>query len=124
MVFIEPEARAEGRIRLASSLAKRFNALLIGLSATGMPPPVVADGMVLDEPTEADVELSKAKLDEHGNWFRGIAGGELPQLEWRSAVDLPIEALTREARSADLVIIGQTKTLGPPTAPLIPAQRS
>jgi nucleotide-binding universal stress UspA family protein len=120
MVFIEADAYPEPRVRLAANLAKQFNAMLIGLSATGMPPPVVAGGMVLDQPTEWDVKLSRAKLDERGNWFRGIAGDDQRQLEWRSVVEIPIEALTREARNADLVIIGQVKMPGSAYATLNP----
>jgi nucleotide-binding universal stress UspA family protein len=112
IVYVEADAMPEQRLRLAVSLADKFNARLIGLSALAVPPPVVADGMVMEESTEVDIELMKAKLADKASWFRGIAGGDQRRLEWRSMLDFPIEALAGEARGADLVIIGQVKALG------------
>jgi nucleotide-binding universal stress UspA family protein len=107
MVYVAADAMPEQLVRLGVSLADRFNAVLIGLSARAMPPPVVADGMVIDEPTDVDIGLIGAKLADKGKWFTGIAGGEQRRVEWRFSLDLPIVALTREARSADLVLLGQ-----------------
>jgi nucleotide-binding universal stress UspA family protein len=112
MVYVEADAAPERRVRLAASLADQFNAMLIGVSALAVPPPVMADGMVMDEWTDEDIELMRAKLADKGNWFRGIAGGDHRRLDWHAALDFPAEALTRAARSADLVIIGQVKAVG------------
>ena len=112
MVYVEADPTPKQRVRLAASLADRFGAMLIGVSALAVPPPIVADGMVIDELTDTDIGLMRAKLADKGNWFRGIARGDPQRLEWRPVLDLPIEALTREARSADLVIIGQVKAPG------------
>ena len=112
MVYVEADATPERRVRLASSLADRFGAVLTGMSAVGVPLPIVADGMVIAEWTVEDVELMQAKLADKGNWFRGIAGGDHRRLDWHVALDFPAEALTRAARSADLVIIGQMKAAG------------
>ena len=54
LVYVEADTKPEQRVRLAASLADRFTAKLIGLSALAIPPPVVADGMVMAEVTEAD----------------------------------------------------------------------
>ena len=62
MVYVEAYGSPEQRVRLTAGLADEFNAMLIGLSALAAPPPVVADGMVMDEPTDADIELMRAKL--------------------------------------------------------------
>ena len=112
MVYVEADATPEHRVRLAATLADKFNSRLIGLSALGVPPPIVANGMVLDEPTSIDIDLMRAKLANKGGWFNRIAGDDQRRIEWRSALDLPIEAVTREARSADLVVIGQMKATG------------
>lgn len=112
MVYVEADGVPEQRVRLAANLADKFNAMLIGLSALAVPPPMVADGVVMDEPTDADIELLKAKLADRGEWFRGIAGGDRRRLEWRPVLDLPLEALAREARAADLVVIGRVKAPG------------
>ena len=51
-------------------------------------------------------------MQTKASWFNSIAGGDQQRIEWRSSLDLPIEAVTREARSADLVVIGQMKATG------------
>jgi len=112
MVCVEADATPERRVRLAASLADKFAAMLIGVSALAIPPPVVADGMVMAESTDDDIELMRAKLADKGNWFRRVAGGDHRRLDWHAALDFPAEALTRAARSADLVIIGQMKAPG------------
>jgi nucleotide-binding universal stress UspA family protein len=112
MVYVEADARPERRVRLAAMLADKFSATLTGVSALAVPPPVVADGMVIAESTVEDIELMRAKLAYKGDWFRGIAGGDHRRLDWHTALDFPAEALMRAARSADLVIIGQVKAPG------------
>jgi hypothetical protein len=120
MAYVEAYARPEQRVRLDAELAAAFNAQLIGLSALAIPPPTVADGMVLADPTEVDIKLMQATLAEKGEWFGRLAGGDSRKPEWRSALDFPINVLTREARCADLVMIGQKRgpgkwgTLSPP----------
>src|SRR6516225_8325399 len=74
MVYVEADATPERRVRLAASLADKFAAMLIGVSALAIPPPVVADGMVMAASTDDDIELMRAKLADKGNWFRRVAG--------------------------------------------------
>ena len=50
----------------------------------------------------------KAKLTNAGSWFRDIAGKHR-KTEWRQFLEFPVDVLPREARSADLIIIGNTK---------------
>ena len=112
MVYVDPDGTPEGRVRVAADLADKFNALLIGLSAIAIPPPMLANGMVIDGPTETDFELMRAKLARNGAWFSSTAAAPHRKLEWRSEIDLPGQSLARHARAADLVVIGATKTPG------------
>jgi nucleotide-binding universal stress UspA family protein len=112
MVYIEADAVPEQRVRVAADLANRFNGTLIGLSALSLPPPVVADGVVMSYVTDADFELLRARLAETEKCFRSIVGSDPRRIEWRARQDIPNEALPREARSADLVVIGRTKAAG------------
>jgi nucleotide-binding universal stress UspA family protein len=107
MVYVEAYEKPEQRVRLAAELAAAFNAQLIGLSALAIPPPTVADGMVLADPTEVDIKLMRATLAEKEEWFGRLVGGDSRKLEWRAALDFPLDVLAREARCADLVVIGQ-----------------
>jgi hypothetical protein len=91
--------------RLAASLADKFNANLIGLSALVIPPPFVFEGAVIQQATEDAILRITATLEAEGDWFRGIAAANHPRLEWRPILDYPNDALAREARSADLIVI-------------------
>jgi hypothetical protein len=112
MVYVEVYARPDQRVRLAAELAARFEAQLIGLSASAIPPPTVANGMVLAGRTESDIKLMQATLAEKEAWFCGLADNNSRKPEWRSALDFPGKVLAREARAADLVVIGQKAEWG------------
>ena len=106
MVYVESEGIPEQRVRIAAELAKKFDAALIGFSARAVPPPFVAEGVIIEEVTESDVAEMRTELAKRGNWFRGVAG-DGKDIEWRTALDFPDDALAREARCADLVIMEQ-----------------
>jgi nucleotide-binding universal stress UspA family protein len=106
MVYVDVDGIHEQRVRIASQVAVRFGAALIGLSARAIPPPFVAEGVIIEEATEADIEQMRAELERRGDWFRGVAGG-VKDVEWRTALDFPGDVLTEEARCADLIVIGQ-----------------
>jgi nucleotide-binding universal stress UspA family protein len=107
MVYVDIEGIPEQRVRIASELARKFDAALIGFSARAVPPPFVAEGVIIEETTEADIKQLQAALAKRGDWFRSTAGLDRQDVEWRTALDFPADALAREARSADLVIMEQ-----------------
>jgi hypothetical protein len=49
-----------------------------------------------------------ATLTAKGDWFRNIADHQ--RIEWRQVLDYPADALAREARGADLVVIGAAES--------------
>jgi len=61
-------------------------------------------------------------LAAKGNWFRNIAAIDHQRIEWRPILDYPADALAREARSADLVVTGQTKGPGDSFGSLDPGE--
>jgi len=108
MVFVDPGETAKDRITAAVELATRFNSLLIGLaawplrkdevlepSAVGFPP--------TDRSREDRIQEQLARL---GETFRRLAEKNPHGIEWRSSVHFPREVIAREARAADLVVIG------------------
>ena len=107
MVYIDTDGIPEQRVRIAADLAAKFDAALIGFSARAVPPLFVAEGVIIEEATEADIKQIQAGLAKRGDWFRGVVAADRPDVEWRTALDFPVEALAREARCADLVIMGQ-----------------
>jgi hypothetical protein len=116
MVQVGFDAATEGRVRLAAGLvADRFEATLIGIAACAPRPPFVRGGVALAPLlTEDNLDELKVALDKREHWFRSIAAKGSRQVEWRSALDLPTEFLAREARAADLVIIGRQHLLEDP----------
>ena len=58
MAYVEADGMPEQRVRLAASLADKFNATLIGLSALG--PPLLGEGVVFQEVTESDIKEMRA----------------------------------------------------------------
>jgi nucleotide-binding universal stress UspA family protein len=95
------------RTELALNLAQRFDATLIGIAAWKPPPHFVAEGVIIDPKVgAADLVRMRTELDELGARFRARTGNR-QRLEWRSLVDLPTDAMTREARAADLIIVGR-----------------
>lgn len=107
MVYVDFDDNSENRIRAAADLAARFNALLIGVGAW----PLRKSGPAL-ETSSASAERDRLqtvmqRLDGLGQDFRTAAGKIVGQTEWRSFPHLPREVLGREARAADILVIGK-----------------
>ena len=111
MVYVDADDAPERRVRLAAGLADKFSATLTGMSALAIEP-FVAEGVVIEDMTEAAVNEATEKLAGRDKWFRAIAGADHRKLDWRSMMEFPTDALAREARSADLVVIGQARGTG------------
>jgi nucleotide-binding universal stress UspA family protein len=108
MVYVNADHVSKQFVSVAADVAKKFSANLIGLSALAFVPPFVAQGVVIvDNPSELDIALMKAKLAEAESKFRAAAGSDR-QIEWRSALETPTDTLISEARCADLIVIEKT----------------
>jgi hypothetical protein len=75
IVFVEPDGTPELRVQLAASLADKFRATLIGISACATTPSSRQYGLIR-VPIPVDIDLMKAKLAKQGEWFRSIADGD------------------------------------------------
>ena len=60
MVYVDIDAIPEQRVRIASEIATKLNAALIGFSARAVPPLFVAEGVIIEEATEADIKQMHA----------------------------------------------------------------
>jgi nucleotide-binding universal stress UspA family protein len=110
MVHLDSDDDTDGRMSLASDLARRFDAALIGVSAWAPRPAFVVDSAVIEfVPDIADLQVMEDLLKARGERFRAVAGAAVRTVEWRSALELPTEFVVREVRSADLMIIGSTR---------------
>jgi nucleotide-binding universal stress UspA family protein len=109
MVHVELAEPRDERIRLAAGLSSRFHSTLIGATAWEPTPPLTYGGVIVDTaPTEGLLQEMSDRLAQVGEHFRKVAGPGQPT-EWRSAIDSPTDFLLREARAADLIIIGRDR---------------
>jgi nucleotide-binding universal stress UspA family protein len=108
MVYVNVDRVSKALVSVGADLADKFSAKLIGLSALAIVPPVVAEGVVVvDHASEPEIAQMKKSLAEAGENFRAAAGAKR-ETEWRSALEIPTDTLIRQARCADLVIIGKS----------------
>ena len=110
LVYVDLDGKIDGRIQLAAGLADRFHSHLIGVASWMARPPFIVEGVTIDpEPTEEGYEEMRAVLSRREKEFRDCVGGGRSQVEWRSSLDFPTEFVAREARAADLVIVGRNQ---------------
>jgi nucleotide-binding universal stress UspA family protein len=111
LVYVESGSTpSESRIDIASALARRLNATLIGLAAQAVHPPMVdpfGGAVLVGEMVAAEEDQIRSELVAAERKFRLHPGLQEPAYEWRAYVDLPAQVLAREARSADLIIVGR-----------------
>jgi nucleotide-binding universal stress UspA family protein len=106
LVHVDWNTGSDDRIRLAANLADRFGALLIGVA--GWVPGrerAALSHAELDQP-EKRLKWITAELERLGERFREVAGVTGQPPEWRESFNFPREVIAREARAADLVVIG------------------
>jgi nucleotide-binding universal stress UspA family protein len=112
MVHLDAERDSESRVQVALALAHRFQAALIGVAGLALRPRFVAGGIaVYSEPTSDELQKMNALLDDLGRRFLG-KGKHVAHIEWRSALESSSELVAREARAADLIILGPRRTAG------------
>jgi nucleotide-binding universal stress UspA family protein len=109
MVHVDPERTNAQIVRIEAQLADRFNARLIGVSALPIRLPVVANGMVVDTVSEAEITQMTSRLQEKESWFRQTVGNARQVIDWRSELDFPTEFLVSQARCADLVVVNPNR---------------
>ena len=110
LVHIDPGRRCAVRVEVAIRLARQHDAHLVALHAIA---PFEPSGYVLAEMGSAVIEAQKhaatAELARtEGEFSKQASAAGLRNIEWRTAIDDPVDAMTLHARYADLVVIGQT----------------
>jgi nucleotide-binding universal stress UspA family protein len=122
MVHVDVDAELGARVRIAAELARRFDAHLIGVGGWAPMSVFLAEQAKSDPaPSEPHLQDMKSLLDLKGRQFCAAIGGERRRVEWRSMLDFPTDAMLREARAADLVIVGNAAENRDPFRALDPA---
>ena len=111
LVYIEADREQTNLVHVAADIAARYGSAITGLSALGIRPPFVADGVVIDVGGEAEIEQMKLLLATRETWFRRVAKERGQAAEWRQGVESPTARLIRETAGADLIVV--TPSRGP-----------
>ena len=107
MVHVDVDAELGGRVSVAADLAERFHAHLIGVAGWAPMSLFLAEQARNDAaPPDFHLQDMKTLLDQKGKQFHAAVRKLNGRAEWRSELDFPTEVVAREARAADLVIIG------------------
>jgi len=111
-LIVQADADEDGRARiaLAAGVARQFGALLIGVAARDLMPPVTAPvvGPVVVAALLATQEKDIRKhLDAAEQQFWAATAKQDQRTSWRSAIDNPARVFARESRAADLIVVGR-----------------
>ncbi len=99
---------APDRIRLAAGLARRFGATLTGAAAHKVPAPIlVRDVYDAVEQEERNAARVRGILEQAHALFKRCVGDDI-RTEWRAELVDPVAHLVRQARAADLVVVGRS----------------
>lgn len=96
-VFVDSAQQAEEQVRVARDVANKSGASIIGVSAFAIEPPLVAEGVIVQETTADDAKRMKAALAGKEEWFRAVLGLPKDRVEWRWALEYPTTFLANEA---------------------------
>jgi nucleotide-binding universal stress UspA family protein len=111
MVHVDTDHDSEQTVELAIALAERFQAALIGVAGCALWPAFMTGDVRLTNANQYDFQKVMARFEQRGKQFCA-RGRHLKQTEWRSVLESPGELLLREARAADLLIIGRRRSTG------------
>lgn len=107
MVSVDPGRTAAERVRLAAGLAERFEATLAGVAARDIDVPgPVGDTVAAQAAYEGEMAELATELDRAMAMFERNARAA-PRTGWRQAAAAPDTFLIRQARGADLVVVGR-----------------
>jgi nucleotide-binding universal stress UspA family protein len=108
MVQVDVTGELNGRIRVAGKLADRFQSHLIGICSWLPRPPFTIEGVAIDPVLTAEEQTERIRiLERRGQAFAAAVGLDERRVEWRCSHEFPSEYIAREARAADLLIIGR-----------------
>jgi len=110
LVHVDIGERSSARVGVAIRLAQQHDAHLVALHAIA---PSEPPGYMMAAVSPAIIEAQKAMVANElarteGEFNKQVSAAGFRNVEWRSAVDDTVDAMTLHARYADLLVIGQT----------------
>ena len=108
MVHVDVVGELGAHVKVAGELATRFRAHLIGISGWSPTSVFLAEEAVQDPiPSIPPLQEMRSILDAKGQQFYAAFDIDGQTVEWRSGLDFPSDYIAREARAADLLVIGR-----------------
>ena len=107
MVSLALDQPNAARLAIASQIAERFDAGMIGIVASTFSPPLYfttgEQAQIVIDQEEASIKRRMAELETQ---FREAVKHRARHVEWRSAIDFPARYVLAQARSADIIVSG------------------
>jgi nucleotide-binding universal stress UspA family protein len=92
---------------VAGDPAKRFGARVVGIAASDLRPPLYfAEGSYAQKLLDDEAAAIGRRLSELETEFRTSVEKRAKSVEWRSAQALPVPYVLRQARAADVLLVG------------------
>ena len=123
MVSLALDRPNDACLAVAGDLAERFEARVIGIAASDLRPPLYfADGGAGQKLFDEEAAAIRRRLSELEAEFRAGVEKRAKALEWRSTQALPVPYVLRQARRADILVVGaRSETLVDPCAAADPS---
>ena len=108
MVCLALDRSNDARLEVAGQLAERFGAHVIGVTAGEFSPPLYfTDGAQAQRLLDEGQAAIKGRVAEVEAEFRAAMQNRAAAVEWRSAEDFPTRFIVRQARAADIIVVGE-----------------
>jgi nucleotide-binding universal stress UspA family protein len=97
----------DARLGVATQLAERFGARVIGVAAAEFSPPLYfTDGEPAQRLIDQGWAALKSRLKDLEGEFRAAMQNRAVEAEWRSGEDFPTRFVVRQARACDIIVAG------------------
>jgi nucleotide-binding universal stress UspA family protein len=106
MVHLELDRSNDAPLQVAGELAERFDARAIGTAAADFQPLYFMDGAAAQDLLEDERTRLKSRIADCETQFRRHFKTRVNNIEWRGSLEFPTEFVARNARAADLIIVG------------------
>jgi nucleotide-binding universal stress UspA family protein len=115
MIHVDADGELGRHVEIAGALAERLRAHVIGVAGWAPMSVFLADAARAGaSPPAPHLQDMKTLLDQKGEQLRAVLAATGRTIEWRSVLDYPTDVVAREARSADLIIVGPSTGTGDP----------
>jgi nucleotide-binding universal stress UspA family protein len=108
MVSLALDRSNDARLEIAGQLVKRFDSCAIGIAAGEFSPPLYfTTGEQAQKVIDHGQAAIRNRVAEVEAQFRAAMQNRAAAVEWRCAEDFPTRFIARQARAADIIVVGE-----------------